>query len=236
MNKSLPIAVAVIVMVLTAWVQGRWSERWGTPVSSEEVEQWVSRMDNIPLEIGDWVGHELERDEEQFKASKASGSMSRQYEIPGSGRSVHVSLMCGTARNVAIHTPDKCYVAAGFNMVSQPEKFILQTEDSAAEFFTTAFTKEEIESGLSRMRIFWSWNADGRHWIAPGGHVTAKVPLSRHRMLYKLYIVTAIPSVSQSASENPYRDFIEQLLPVLNQALSPPEAEDQQTASAATAT
>ncbi len=220
MNRFVPIAVGLALMIVVTVVQGWWSERWGTPVSEEELRDWSGRMDNVPLEIGNWQGKVMETDEEQLKASKAAASISREYTDSETKRSVHVMLMCGTSRNVAIHTPDKCYVAAGYSLLQQPQQFTVDTKPVAGQFFTAPFSKEEIATGLSRLRIFWSWNAEGK-WIAPGAPAYAKVPLSRHRILYKLYVITTVPSTSEKAEENKCQDFIELLLPTLNEKLFP---------------
>lgn len=220
----LPVAVVVVMMAVCTVLQGRWSERWGAP-ATPLLNEWTSRLDQVPLEFGDWEGQEVAGNPEQLKASGAVGGVGRAYKNRETGETVSVFLVCGTSRKVTAHTPDKCYVAAGFRMGPiNPDTVELDAGNTdVAQFFTAPFQKnEEIES--QRIRILWGWSADGK-WIAPGTGTTHKIPLSRYPALFKLYVFGDCKEMEQSVQETACDEFVRDFIPVLNQVLfhaSPP--------------
>lgn len=219
-NAILPVSVVVVMMAVCTVLQGRWSERWGSPVSPT-LDEWTSRLDQVPLEFGDWKGQEVTGNPEQLKASGAVGGVGRAYKNRETGDAVSVFLVCGTSRKVTAHTPDKCYVAAGFRMgVESPETVNLEAGASQqAQFFTAPFQKsEQIES--QRLRILWAWSADGK-WIAPGTGTTHKIALAQYPALYKLYVFSDCKEMDQSVQQTACDEFVKDFMPVLNKVLFP---------------
>lgn len=227
MTRGIPIAVAIIVVAAATVVQARWSERWRPAISDEQIAELVSRFDRVPRVIGSWENREDgEADPEQMKAARAAGSLSRMYVNRFTGAVANVFIVCGTGRNVSIHTPDKCYVAAGYSMRRNPEVYdILDAEEGEklGRCFTAPFTIEEATAGMSRLRIYWTWNGAGE-WEAPGGPATAKFSLARYDTLYKLYVITEIPSVRELPGENQAIEFMREFLPILNESFYPDAA------------
>jgi len=223
-KAALPIAVVVLLMAVCTVLQGRWSERWGSPVSPL-LDEWTSRLDQVPLEFGNWEGHEVSGNPEQLKASGAVGGVGRAYKNRETGEAVSVFLVCGTSRKVTAHTPDKCYVAAGYRMGVSPETVELEAgETDTAQFFTAPFQKtEQVES--QRLRILWAWSADGE-WMAPGTGTTHKIALSKYPALFKLYVFGDCKEMEQSVQETACDEFIKDFMPVLNQALFQADSAD----------
>ncbi|MBX3415393.1 MAG: exosortase-associated EpsI family protein [Pirellulales bacterium] len=214
----LPVAVVIVMMAACTVLQGRWSERWGAP-ATPQLNDWTARLQQVPLEFGDWEGQEVAGNPEQLKASGAVGGVGRAYKNRETGDTVSVFLVCGTSRKVTAHTPDKCYVAAGFRMGPiNPDTVELDAGSaSAAQFFTAPFQKnEEIES--QRIRILWGWSADG-DWIAPGTGTTHKIALSRYPALFKLYVFGDCKTMEQSVHETACDEFVRDFIPVLNEVL-----------------
>jgi Protein of unknown function (DUF3485) len=219
-KAAVPIAVVVMLMAVCTVLQGRWSERWGTPVTPM-LEEWTSRLDQVPLDFGDWEGQEVAGNPEQLKASGAVGGVGRAYKNRETGDAVSVFLVCGTSRKVTAHAPDKCYVAAGYRMGSvNPSTVEMDAGDAnVAQFFTAPFEKsEQIES--QRLRILWAWSADG-NWIAPGSDTTFKIALAQYPALFKLYVFGDCKDLEQSVQETACDEFVKEFMPVLNKALFP---------------
>lgn len=210
-----PFLVAVILMGVTCYVQGMWSERWG---EFPELEILANQLDAIPLEIGQWKGEDKGQSEEKIRRiSGAVGELIRVYRN-AAGEEVRVSIICARQRDVFYHTPERCYPAAGFDMQGEPVQQVIETTNGEpAEFFTTSFLKSE-PTGTHAEKGYWSWTGDGR-WLAPKNH---KWEFSGHRALYKLYVFATIPSGSKGAGSTEFcEDFIRQFIPAADAALRP---------------
>lgn len=217
MNRIVAIAVTVVSMAICAYVQGSWSERWGTP-ATEQLIEWTARLENIPNSFGNWQGQAIEANEQELKASGARGAAGRAYKNKETGEVVSVFLVCGTARRVSTHTPDKCYVSHGFRMDRNPTTYEIPLEDgTTAKFFTAPFNKSDTIS-TTRLRILWTWSPDG-NWIAPGNSATVKFQLSQYKTLFKLYVISETSSMDQPVHQTPCERFLQEFLPELNEVL-----------------
>lgn len=210
---ALPFAAAVLLMGVSCYYQGVWSERWG---EFPELEIYAEQLKEIPENIGEWqMAEESKTDERILKASGAAGELSRIYRN-AAGEEVRVWIMCARFRDVFYHTPDRCYPAAGFEMQGEPEREVFDVLDGV-QFFTTTFLKSE-PTGTHAERGYWSWSSDGT-WLAP---TNAKLTFAGERALYKLYVFGTIPMKSRGRSEEEYlADFIRAFMPAVETALRP---------------
>ena len=210
----LPIAAAVVIMGISAYAQGVWSERWMT---FPELDLYAEQLNAIPETIGQWQGTDLgQSDEKVKKISGAVGELMRTYRNPA-GEEVRVSIICARQRDIFYHTPERCYPAAGFDMQGEPQQEVFEIGNTTAEFFTTSFLKSE-PTGTHAERGYWSWTGDGK-WIAPRN---PKLEFAGHRALYKLYVFATIPPGNKGKQTNDFcADFIREFVPAAEQALKP---------------
>lgn len=229
MLRYIPIAAAALLLVAVAYVQGNWTDRWGKN-DPQEVLHRVDALKQVPMSFGRWQGKDDQLDERQLKIAKVSGVVQRTYRNVDTGQEVSIYLATGKARSISVHTPDKCYAAAGFRLaddqVTVPVKF---GEDKSAEFYTGHFRKDSPE-GAVHLRIFWSWNADGT-WTAPG---VPKVTFAKYPALYKLYAIRMIRPGEQFATEDPAVEFLQEFLPILEKAFAGEKLNSEEPAVAAT--
>ncbi len=210
----LPIGAAVVIMLISCVVQGRWSERWET---FPELELFARQLDTVPLVIGEWQGKDEEKTEERIrKLAGNEGELMRTYRN-ASGQEVRVSLICARLQDIFFHTPDRCYQAAGFEMQSEPQLEVFEIGDKTAEFFTTTFLKSE-PAGTHSERGYWSWSGDGT-WVAPSNQ---RLRFAGQRALFKLYVFTAVPPGDKKNEQLEYvGDFMRAFIPALEIALRP---------------
>ena len=214
--KYLPIGLAVVIMIAAGWVQGVWSERWGT---FPELQIFSDQLEKIPVQIGEWKGEDQEKSEQRIlKIAGAEGELVRVYRN-AHNEEVRISIICARLQDVFYHTPDRCYPAAGFEMQGDPHAEVIDCAgDVSAEFFTTSFLKSEA-TGTHTERGFWSWSGDGQ-WVAPK-NPKLKFAGQQHA-LYKLYIFSSEPSGRKKTSDRDFaRDFIRVFIPALEQSLRP---------------
>jgi hypothetical protein len=213
MTRYLPVAAAVVVIVVAAIVQGIWTERWGT---FPELELYANQLKNVPKEIGDWTGEDLPPEDKRImEIAGAVGSLSRIYRNDRNEQ-VSMFIVCGRLDDVFFHSPDRCYPAAGFETSSEVVNQSIEAGTDVAEFKTATFLKAD-PGGNQNLRIYWSFNGSGP-WVAPDAYRWA---FAGQRALYKIYVVTPSTGREISADQNPAVDFIRAAIPELNRAFAP---------------
>src|SRR5690242_1787433 len=110
MKRLVPAAVAVALVVLSGVVHGFWTGRWSAPPAGDV----AGRLDAVALDLGDWQGQKLEPDARQVDGM--AGVLYRRYVNRATGSAVNVYLVCGRSGPVAVHTPDVCYGASGYQV------------------------------------------------------------------------------------------------------------------------
>ena len=210
-STLLPIVAAVLLMGVSAYYQGMWTERWG---ESPELQIFAEQVNAVPMTIGEWEGLDVGESEERVKEiSGSQAEFNRVYRNPA-GEEVRVMLMCARFRDVFFHSPDRCYPAAGFEILNPPQQVVI--DDS--QFFTTTFRKSDPTAGTRDERGYWTWSADG-NWSAP---TNERVAFAGDRALYKLYIFGTVPTGGQGRSDEDFCGaFIREFMPAATTALRP---------------
>lgn len=208
------MAVAAVLMAICAYYEGTLTSRWKPP-QSEMLDEWGERLKQVPLTVGDWQGEDLPGSSEQEKAmAKFTGERAVLYRNRRTGKTVQMSLVCGLGRNVSIHTPDRCFKGQGFNLGEKIGTYTIDLPQGKSEFYTSVFTKESPDS-TERVRVLWSWN-NGDGWAAPAW------PKAAHAWtpaLYKLYLISGVPNLTEKLPDNPAILFAEEFIPLVDAAL-----------------
>ena len=234
MNKLyLPAAVAFGLIVVGTIVQGRIVDRafplLGKPKPNPQLQQFADRLAKVPYRFGPWEGEDIEQTEEdrqQLVYARVTGSLSRVYTNRLTGQQVSLFIVCGKSQNVADHTPDQCFRAAGYSMLQSPVRYRHAIEDAATdvplevEFYTSVFQKQNPDQADERARVFWTWRSASEGWEAP------KWPLLHYAgtpALYKLYLLSPVGSVLTDVTTDPAIEFCDAALPTINELLVPAE-------------
>lgn len=192
------------VVVASGVVHGMWTGRW---VSNLELDRAAARVVQLPLDLGEWHGKDVEADSRALGPLKAY--FCRRYVNQRTGVAVTLSLAAGEPGPVSIHTPDVCYVASGFEPFGQ-RRFTptIESLPNPAEFLTAQFVRKGADP--KTLRVFWSWNAGGvwqvsdtpRFAFAPG-----------YRVLYKLHLVRESSGPEEPLEDDPCVGLLRQFLP-----------------------
>src|SRR5690606_16399547 len=97
-------------------------------------------------------------------------------------------MVTGSAWHVTVHTPDRCYPAAGFTQETRPanHSVSLGGDREPIEFATARFSKAEVLQGTEMLHIFWTFSESGE-WHGP---LLAKRAYANKPALYKVYLIT----------------------------------------------
>lgn len=211
MKQFAPLLVIAILLIgVGTYYQGKYAERW-RPMDSEQLQRFTSCVGTVPLQIGRWEGTDDEAiTDKEWEATNCTAYVSRTYRHADTGKTVSFYLVSGTARHITIHTPDWCYVGAGFKKDGEIEKYTLKTGGTDAEFATAVFRKPDTS-----LRIFWTYSDDGT-WLGPTNANWAKAQFGGRPAMYKVYLIAEATDDPQESSCN---DFARDVFPILDQLL-----------------
>ncbi len=197
-------------LIVCGIVHGFWTDRWTPPVETAEA---AARLEQVPLELGDWDGEVNEVKPGEAGAGVA-GCIKRRYVNRKTGAAVSLFLVCGRPGPVSIHTPEVCYGASGF-MVGTKDTYKLGESDGAL-WKTDAIRVSATDE--TRLRLFWGWNG-GDGWTAS---TDARVQFVRRPVLHKLYVVRELTTPGDAGRSEPCEEFLRVLLPSLQKELFAP--------------
>jgi exosortase len=214
-SRILPITVASAVVLCSGLVHGKWTNRWRV---SHEIEVAVSKLDQIPMEAGDWQGRTQVVDPREWRGAGLDGLIMRHYANSRTGKETHVVIVCGRPGPVSVHTPEVCYPGAGFEMMgAKPVEFRVDIGSGRANFLRADF--ENLESfPPQRLRVYWSWTAGGS-WGVPA---QPRLAFGSRRFLFKLYLVSPTTEGLERSTDATQVEFLRDFLPELQKTLFPP--------------
>src|SRR4051812_14378566 len=111
MQRTLPILISTAIVLLGGSVRGVWTHRWA---SDPDLEMASTRLDRVPMTIGDWTGQSVEYNEKDFSRAGIEGGLLRRYVNRRNGDAVTLLIVCGRPGPISVHTPEVCYPAAGY--------------------------------------------------------------------------------------------------------------------------
>ena len=198
-------------------------EFWST-ADPEELSHYAERLKNVPDSFGDWTSVPAEVDKDQLRWAQVYAHVSRDYVNQKTGAKVNVFLVCGKTHPMAIHSPDQCYAAAGFQQGDPSRKYI-DANGRSAELWSSRFTRE-VNLEQQALDIIWAWAADEGAWQAP---TSPRPHFSNKSALYKIYVIT--PPGSEGDAEAFLKEYLSILDKVLFQPAEPSTESTDQTTS-----
>jgi exosortase len=207
-----PIVVALCILLASGIIHGLWTDRWRL---SPDIERAISKLDQIPMAVGEWRGRPQSVNERELTAGGIDGLAVRHYQNTRTGRTVTLVLVCGRPGPVSVHTPDICYPGAGFEMKeTQPVKFSVDPDGRGSNFLRADFEKRE-SFPPQRRRVCWSWNATGK-WSVPEN---PRLAFASRALLYKMFLVIPTIEGSERSAYDGESVFLRQFLPELDKVL-----------------
>jgi len=215
MSRSVAVLVGLALVAGTGVVHGVWSHRWRP---SPGLDAAADRLDGFPGDLEHWKSQTLTLPDDVLRAAGARRAVFRGYVHEGTGTKLFVCLMVGHTGPMAVHRPEHCYTAGGFDLAGAAVLVPLTLGDGGrANFWTSRFERQE-PAGKTQLRIFWSWRA-GDEWRAPE---SPRWGLADQPYVYKLYVVRETTTRTERMDEDPAVEFLRLLLPRLNKALAAP--------------
>lgn len=202
MTRVVTLLAAMSLIAAGTYSRGR-ADRVGT---SRAVAAAAARLDRLPSDIGEWRGVDMEYNPRDFTSAGVVGVRIRRYTNPQGDRVV-IMLVCGRPGPLAVHTPEACYVAAGFVPRGTPRR---RAEASGSEFLVAQFRKQAA-AAPEALQIRWAWS-DGGSWEAPE---YPRLTYAGRPVLYKLYVIREVTTDVGDEQADPGARFLRVFLPAL---------------------
>jgi hypothetical protein len=206
----MPLLVAITVVLAAGLLHGLGTERWR---HSTDLQFALSRLDDLPEQVGEWRASPLEMDGTVLRQAGAEGWWLRRFTNARTGAAVTILLLCGPTRHMAIHRPEDCYRGAGYEMAG--EAVPLPIGDGSDVFWTARFSKLDSLDSV-QLRICWAWFAGGK-WQAPD---SPRLAFAGFPVLYKLYAIREISDPAEPFVCNPSVELLRLLAPELTRSFS----------------
>src|SRR4051794_28724749 len=110
MTRTLAVAAAAAVLIGSGLMHGLRSNPWWP---SRDLQRAAARLRDVPMELGDWTGRDLELDPREVQVAEFAGYVNRVYVNGKTGRSVGLLVACGRPGPISVHLPEYCFVGAG---------------------------------------------------------------------------------------------------------------------------
>lgn len=236
MMRVIPFVVAVALIAVCAIGQGIHTQRWSND-TSREMEVLVEKFDEIRAKqsFGDWRQvHSRELAEDVIQGAGALNYFSGSYQHRSTQQSVTVFLVCGFGRNIAVHTPDRCFTSGDMNMHDEPRPFVVKYKDRSnvtadtdvediperkMRFKTARFIRESTGTD---QRTFWAWHsyrAGDEEWAAPR---SPRIHYGGGRPLVKVYITVDQSEKKDVDPRLVMKEFAGVFLPQVSKILGEP--------------
>jgi hypothetical protein len=205
--------IGMVVIGGAGLVHGVWTHRWQP---SPGLAAAADRLNDVPGDVERWRSQAIELPKDMLDMAGARGAAVRRYVHDGTGNTLFVSLLVGPSGQMAVHRPEHCYLASGYELAGGAVRVPITLKDgSRAEFWTSRFERQE-PGGKQQLRIFWSWRA-GDEWRAPD---SPRWALADTPFVYKLYVVRETSSRAEKMENDPAVEFLQLFLPRLNESLT----------------
>jgi hypothetical protein len=212
-SRTLPLVLAVPLVLAAGVAEGVWEHRW---VASQVLEHAVARLDDVPLSVGEWEGHEQQLDPRQVTHAEISGYRWLLYVNKWTKATVGVLIVCGRPGPVVLHTPDICFPGGDYPMIAPAESRAVEVPGLArpVQVETARFRRPGFV-GSAEWDVFWSWSASG-DWVT-AEH--PRVAFARAPALYRIYVILPVDGAGRWEGEG--RPFVDVFLPELTRRLFP---------------
>lgn len=199
------LALGVTCTLIAGVLYGRYSQRWGPPA---DLVAAAEHLKSMPKNIGPWqLAEELTMGKSARQMLECAGYVNRRYVNQESGKVVNLAVIVGPPGPTAVHTPEICYSSRAYKLRSARQR--IHVGDAPADrhsFWGVDFqTTNALADGL---RVYYAWSLGG-HWVSSD---SPRFEFAAAPLLYKLQLAGAIETQDGSETQDPGKEFLEELI------------------------
>ncbi len=168
-----------------------------------------ARLDAVPTAFGAWVATTNVIPPDHLRIAEAQAYLSRTYGNAARREAVSVMLLYGEPGPLGAHTPETCYVGAGYRQLGPAvARDLTGSAFWAAQFETAAIPPATLS-------VHWAWGTGG-DWAASEN---PRFDYAAQSRIYKLYVSHVAPP---AGVRSPLDDFLPAFLTELRTRLANP--------------
>jgi hypothetical protein len=208
--KQLLTAISVVIVAgatfVSGIIQGRMSERWGTPVDTVAIGK---KLEQIPAQIGDWrIESRGHVDEHVRRVLESAGDIYHVYVNQKTGEAVKVVVVLGPSGPISVHTPEICYCSRAHTIIDKRKRVRVPVAGGPEEeFWALTFQKNDLNKEISR--AYYAWSTGGK-WSATE---QPRFTFARYPYLYKLQLASQLPPNADLQERDPCLEFLKDFVP-----------------------
>jgi EpsI family protein len=156
MRANIAIRIFVAALIIGFTYLGMYLVEAGVQISGSELPTW--KLQDLPMQLGDWKGEDKKLDERLFLATGAHTIVDRQY-VNDAGRIISLHFAVFLDPNEGIwHNPFSCYESAGWNLVEYDKAQLPNTSDDKAKISLSIWEKNGEKAAIA----YWYQLGDER--------------------------------------------------------------------------
>ncbi len=219
--KYVGLLVLIALTLGSGWLQGRMTHRWGNRADFAPLVKRLDTLEAAAEAVGNW-----QREDSQELAQLAAdelqckGYKNYTYRHTLTGQHVSMALLLGPPGPTSVHVPEICYSSTNHTQLGDTEATSVEGEDGVShQFWRLAFRHNESSGG--RLSVYYAWS-DGGPFEAPS---QPRLTYGGRDYLYKIQLAANVMPGAEEDEADPVREFLKEFLPVVSQALVPPEGQ-----------
>jgi hypothetical protein len=218
MKRYLPtVAIALLstLTILSGVIQGRLSNRWGTPPDARKA---ATVLKELPSEFGGWRLEQTQDLSENVRNTLQCQDYVLGAYVHESGEQVQLAILLGPPGPISVHTPEICYSSREFDQVDERTSMPVGGAEHESHLWRTTFRSRDLDGCM--LHVYYAWS-DGGRWNASE---SPRFEYAGRPYLYKLQLAGATSANTATPESDICAKFLDKFIPVWNNAVSSLEA------------
>jgi EpsI family protein len=153
-------ATASAMILLYGWGYRVLAARLEAPVNTAPISQ--EALDRLPMQIGQWRGHEVPLGENVVRATDTDAHLSRRYAEHGAAENIWLYVAYGVrARDLQPHRPEVCYTGAGWTLKDQRSVVLTLKDGTTLPCNFMGFSRGLL--GKEKVAVLYYYIVDGEY-------------------------------------------------------------------------
>ncbi|QDT73334.1 exosortase-associated EpsI family protein [Lacipirellula limnantheis] len=204
-SALVPVAAALLLVVIGGAWYGNYSQRWGPP---PDMVAASAKLEHLPRQFGDWsLAEDLPFDEATRNMLECAGHVNRRYINQKTRQGVSLAIIVGPPGPTSVHTPEICFSSRAFQQAGERSRHNFGDAPGKSDsFWTLDFTSPNVLA--DGLRVYYAWSR-GDDWEASE---SPRYEFAAAPYLYKLQLAAPVAAGAKAGDADVGQKFLEEFL------------------------